>query len=52
MFETPYTEPVLIILPLALVIILGLWSIFQKFSESKVNLKRNFKVLKGGKFDG
>lgn len=52
MFETPYTEPLLAIIPLLLVMVLGIWISINRFKQRSTRIKHILTVIEGGKKHG
>lgn len=51
MFETPYTNIALSIIPLCLAIILGISLTIKRFKERRTRIKHILMVIEGGKND-
>ena len=49
MFETPYTNPILALIPLIIVLGLGIWMTVSRFKERKKRIKHILTVIEGGK---
>lgn len=52
MFETPYTNPILVFIPLTIVVLLGAWVAIKRFKLRKKRIKHILTVIEGGKKHG